>query len=135
MSFRLLVALGAAGLGALGLFPGSSPSPPEAAPPGQLQETPWAFTSPRRPALPKTQNRAWESNPIDAFILARLEENQLAPSPRADRLTLLRRVTVDLTGLPPSLAEQEAFLADETADAYEKVVDRLLASPRYGERW
>jgi hypothetical protein len=78
---------------------------------------------------------SWASNPIDAFILTRLEAKQLNPSPRADKLTLLRRVTFDLTGLPPTLAEQEAFLADTSADAYQKIVDRLLASPHYGERW
>ena len=73
-------------------------------------------------------------NPIDAFILARLEKEGLKPSPEADKVTLLRRVTFDLTGLPPTPAEVDAFVADKSPDAYEKVVDRLLASPRYGER-
>ena len=73
-------------------------------------------------------------NPIDAFVLARLEREGLQPSPEADKPTLLRRVTLDLTGLPPTPAEVDAFLADKSPNAYEKVVDRLLASPRYGER-
>jgi hypothetical protein len=95
----------------------------------------WAFRTPCRPALPQIRDAAWVVNPIDAFILARLEKQDLAPSRRADKLTLLRRVTFDLTGLPPTVAEQEAILADKSTSAYEKVVDRLLASPRYGERW
>ncbi len=95
----------------------------------------WAYTSPRRPAIPQVRNSNWVRNPIDAFILARLEKQNLQPSPRADKLTLLRRVTFDLTGLPPTVAEQEAFLADDSPNAYEKVVDRLLDSPHYGERW
>jgi hypothetical protein len=81
------------------------------------------------------KDKNWVANPIDAFLLARLEAEGLAPSPRADKLRLLRRVTFDLTGLPPTVAEQEAFRADTSADAYRKVVERLLASPRYGERW
>ncbi|HEY7308419.1 MAG TPA: DUF1549 and DUF1553 domain-containing protein [Gemmataceae bacterium] len=93
------------------------------------------FQSPRRPALPTIKDKSSISNPIDAFILAALEEKGLTPSPRADRLRLLRRVTFDLTGLPPTIAEQEAFRNDTSPDAYGKVVDRLLASPRYGERW
>ena len=77
---------------------------------------------------------AWVRNPIDAFVLARLEREGLTPSPEADRETLIRRVTLDLTGLPPTPAEVDAFLHDNSPNAYEKVVDRLLASPRYGER-
>ena len=98
-------------------------------------ERAWAYQPPQRPPVPAVTNNAWVVNPIDAFILARLEAAGLAPSPRADKLTLLRRVTFDLTGLPPTLEEQQAFLADDSPDAYCKVVDRLLASPRYGERW
>ena len=94
----------------------------------------WAFVAPGRPAVPRVQNPEWPRNPIDHFILAELEKNALAPAPAAARETLLRRVTLDLTGLPPTLAELDAFLADTSADAYEKVVNRLLASPRYGER-
>jgi hypothetical protein len=93
----------------------------------------WAFTAPRRPALPQVVDAAWPRNPIDSFILARLEREGLRPSPPADRTALIRRVTLDLTGLPPTPAEVDAFLADTSADAYEKVVDRLLRSPRYGE--
>jgi mono/diheme cytochrome c family protein len=99
----------------------------------------WAFVPPMRHALPKVRpqaepgNEGWVRNAIDAFILARLERAGLQPSPEADRTTLLRRVTLDLTGLPPTPAEVDAFLADTSPNAYEKVVDRLLRSPRYGE--
>jgi len=92
--------------------------------------THWAFRPPVRPAVPPGGR-----HPIDAFLFAKLQANGLTFSPPAERLTLLRRVTVDLTGLPPTPAEQDAFLADQSPDAYEKVVDRLLASPRHGERW
>ena len=81
------------------------------------------------------KNLTWVKNPLDAFVLARLEVKGLQPSPPADRRTLLRRVTFDLTGLPPTPEEFKAFLNDKSADAYEQVVKRLLASPRYGERW
>ena len=98
----------------------------------------WSFTAPVRPALPEVRSvlhqTGWIRNPIDNFILARLEREGLAPSPEADHALLLRRVTFDLTGLPPTVAELDAFLADRSPDAYEKAVDRLLASPRYGER-
>jgi hypothetical protein len=93
----------------------------------------WAFVAPKKSELPKVRNPMWERNPIDAFILARLDTAGLAPSPEADRTTLIRRVTLDLTGLPPTPEEVEAFLADPSPDAYEKVVDRLLASRRFGE--
>jgi 3',5'-cyclic AMP phosphodiesterase CpdA len=95
----------------------------------------WPFQPPQRPEVPEVANKGWVINPIDAFILHALEEEGLAPSPQADKLTLLRRVTFDLTGLPPTLAEQQAFLQDGSPEAYQKVVERLLASPRYGERW
>ncbi len=94
----------------------------------------WAFVPPGRSAPPAVKATRWVRNPIDAFVLARLEREKLSPSAEADRATLLRRVTLDLTGLPPTLAELDAFLADRSPDAYEKVVDRLLASPRYAER-
>jgi hypothetical protein len=95
----------------------------------------WAFRTPVRPALPAVRNSAWVRNAIDAFIAAEQEKRGLVPQPAADRRLLLRRVYVDLIGLPPTRAEQAAFLADPAPDAYEKVVERLLASPRYGERW
>ncbi|HEX8204415.1 MAG TPA: DUF1549 domain-containing protein, partial [Isosphaeraceae bacterium] len=95
----------------------------------------WAFVPPVRPEIPDVRERAWVRNPIDAFILAGLEENELPHAPEADRATLLRRVSFDLTGLPPTPDELAAFLADTSPDAYETQVDRLLASPHYGERW
>jgi hypothetical protein len=94
----------------------------------------WAFVAPKAPAAPEVRNRAWRRNPVDDFVLARLEREGLAPSPEADRATLLRRVSLDLTGLPPTPEEVDAFLTDASPDAYERVVGRLLASPRYGER-
>jgi hypothetical protein len=94
----------------------------------------WSFLVPRRSSLPRVQDAAWPRNAIDSFVLARLEREGLRPSSEADRITLLRRVTLDLTGLPPTPAEVGAFLKDASPNAYEKVIDRLLASPRYGER-
>lgn len=94
----------------------------------------WAFLSVRRPAIPEVRRQDWPRNPIDFFILARLEREGLAPAREADKVTLLRRVSLDLTGLPPTPEEADAFLNDPSPDAYEKVVDRLLASPRYAER-
>ncbi len=94
----------------------------------------WSFEPVKSPALPVVSKSAWVRNPIDRFALARLDAEKLPPSPEADRATLIRRVTLDLTGLPPTPAEVDAFLADKSANAYEKLVDRLLASPRYGER-
>jgi hypothetical protein len=88
----------------------------------------WSFLAPRRPALPTVKKPSWVRNGIDAFVLSRLEREGLPPSPEADRTTLLRRVTLDLTGLPPTPAEVDTFLADRSPDAYEKVVDRLLCS-------
>jgi hypothetical protein len=94
----------------------------------------WSFILPKRPALPRVSDGAWPRNPIDYFILARLEADGLRPSPEAKKTTLIRRVTLDLTGLPPTPVEVDAFLADSSDDAYEKLVDRLLDSPRFGER-
>jgi len=95
----------------------------------------WAFIAPRRPDVPVIEDKtAVVRNPIDAFVVARLKKEGLAQAPEAPKEKLLRRVTLDLTGVPPSLEEIDAFLADQSPDAYEKVVDRLLASPRYGER-
>ncbi len=95
----------------------------------------WAFQPVRRPPVPEVRGRAWVRTPVDAFVLARLEAVGLRPSPPADRRTLLRRVTLDLTGLPPTPDEQRAFLDDPSPDAFAKVVDGLLARPQYGERW
>ncbi len=94
----------------------------------------WAFIPPKRVELPAVKRTAWIRNPIDSFVLARLEREGLAPSIEADRATLLRRLSFDLTGLPPATAELDAFLKDKSADAYERQVDRLLGSPHYGER-
>jgi len=94
----------------------------------------WAFISPVRPELPANSNDARGVNPIDAFVRARLNVEGIAPAPRADRATLLRRVSLDLTGLPPTPEEVDAFLKDTSPQAYETVVDRLFASPRYGEQ-
>jgi hypothetical protein len=93
----------------------------------------WSFEAPKLPAIPESVHPGWTNRPIDRFILSRLQREGLAPNPEADRRTLIRRVTLDLTGLLPTAAETEAFLQDTSADAYEKVVDRLLSSPRYGE--
>ncbi|MBK5291482.1 MAG: PSD1 domain-containing protein [Acidobacteriia bacterium] len=95
----------------------------------------WAFVAPVRPALPAVKNKSWPSNPVDQFVLARLEMESLRPSAQAGKLTLLRRLSLDLTGLPPTIQEVDAFLKDSSPKAYQKQVDRLLASPHYGERW
>jgi hypothetical protein len=95
----------------------------------------WAFQKLTNPAVPAKAANGWGRNPVDAFVHAKLAAKGIAPSPEAGKVTLLRRVYFDLTGLPPSTADVQAFLADNSTDAYEKVVDRLLASPQYGERW
>jgi len=95
----------------------------------------WAFKKPVRPSVPAVKNSAAVANPIDAFILAKLEEKGLTPSPRADKRTLIRRAYFDLHGLPPTKDQVETFLNDARPDAWQRVVDSLLASPRYGERW
>ncbi len=100
---------------------------------GAPVEPHWAFIKPERPELPAVANAAWVKNPIDRFVAARLQSAGLAPAPEADRRTLARRVCLDLTGLPPEPALVEAFVADGAPDAYERLVDQLLASPRYGE--
>jgi hypothetical protein len=106
---------------------------------GAVWEKHWSFIPPKRKDPPAVSDPKWPRNPIDSFVLAGLDHESLKPSPEADRMTLLRRVTFDLTGLPPTLAEMDAFARDSSPNAYEKVVDRLLASPRYGEhmaiRW
>ncbi|MBR89671.1 MAG: hypothetical protein CMO66_00130 [Verrucomicrobiales bacterium] len=95
----------------------------------------WAFIAPQRHAPPTVRQADWPRNPIDQFILSEIEKANLTPSPQADRLTLLRRLHLDLIGLPPSPDEAEAFLTDKRPDAYERIVDKLLASPHFGERW
>jgi mono/diheme cytochrome c family protein len=95
----------------------------------------WAFQPPQRGTPPRVTRTAWTNNPIDAFLLAKMSAKGLKPSPRADRRTLIRRAYLDLTGLPPAPEEVEAFVQDKAPDAYAKLVDCLLASPHYGERW
>ena len=95
----------------------------------------WAFVAPIQSPLPRIKRADWVRNPIDAFVLARLEKEGLTPSPEAEKPTQLRRASLDLIGLPPTPAEVNAFLADKSPNAYETQVDRLLASPHYGERW
>jgi hypothetical protein len=97
--------------------------------------THWAFKPIRHPVPPAVNNKRWVQNAIDAFVLAKLEENSMTPSRQADKRTLIRRATYDLTGLPPTPREVEDFLADRSDEAFARVVDRLLGSPRYGERW
>src|SRR5204863_2175855 len=96
----------------------------------------WAFVKPTLPPIPISTNpQSPGRNPIDAFIRARLAKAGLKPAPEADRYTLIRRVSLDLTGLPPTVAEVDAFVKDNSPDAYEKLVDRLLAKPTFGEHW
>ncbi len=97
---------------------------------GAPYPTHWAYVKPSRPAVPAVRHRKWPRNPIDAFILARLEKEGLVPSPPADRRTLIRRVSLDLTGLPPTIEEVDRFLADKSPRAYEALVDRLLLKAR-----
>src|SRR5262249_31945342 len=89
----------------------------------------WAFQKVGKPSVPAVKDREWARNPIDAFILTKLEQKKVKPNPPADRITLIRRATLDLTGLPPTPEDVQAFLADRSSDAFAKVVDRLLASP------
>src|SRR5213082_573673 len=95
----------------------------------------WAFIPPVRSELPAVKQKSWPRTPIDYFILARLEKEDIKPAPEADRITLIRRLSLDLIGLPPTIAEVDEFVSDRRPDAYERVVERLLASPHYGERW
>src|SRR5262245_43443377 len=95
----------------------------------------WAFKAPERSPLPQVNDHRWVQSPIDAFVLARLETEQIAPSPEADRRTLIRRLSLDLLGLPPTPDACKSFLEDKRADAYEGLVDRLLASAHFGEHW
>ena len=95
----------------------------------------WAFVPPKEPSVPQVKDQSWVKSPIDAFIRAGLEAKGLTPAPPADKRTLIRRATFDLTGLPPKPEEVRAFLEDQSPEAFARVLDRLLASPRYGERW
>jgi Protein of unknown function (DUF1549)/Planctomycete cytochrome C len=95
----------------------------------------WSLRKPQLPVVPAVKNGKWLRNDIDAFVLEKLEARGLAPAAEADKRTLIRRLTFDLTGLPPSAAEIAQFNADSSPQAYERLIDRLLASPRYGERW
>ncbi len=95
----------------------------------------WAFRPLRRPEPPLVRNQAWVRNPIDNFVLARLESEGIEPAPEADKVTLLRRRSLDLAGLPPSPEQSSEFLADDSSRAYEKLLDRLLESEHYGEKW
>lgn len=95
----------------------------------------WAYQKVVKPAAPVVKDHDWSQNPIDAFVMAKLQDKNLRPNPPADKIALLRRAALDLTGLPPTPDEVQAFLADNSPDAYAKVIDRLLASPQYGERW
>src|SRR5262245_22523864 len=99
------------------------------------QKSFWSFQPVKNPTAPKVKNAGWSKNAIDRFILGALEVKGLKPAPAADRRTLIRRASLDLIGLPPTPEEVDGFLADRSPDAFAKVVDRLLASPRYGERW
>jgi hypothetical protein len=117
-----------------------APAPAESANPSgpSIQEKAkahWAFQPVREPKIPAVKNHRWARNPLDSFVLAKLESYDLEPSPEADKRTLIRRATYDLTGLPPTPAEVAAFVADRSPDAFDKVVERLLASQQYGERW
>jgi hypothetical protein len=109
------------------------PLPSPGSPRPDPAENHWAFKAPVRPAVPN--GGAWVRNPIDAFVLQRLQREGLSPSPEADRVTLIRRLYLDLIGLPPTPQEVDAFVADTRPDAYEQLVERLLASPHHGERW
>jgi len=99
------------------------------------QKSFWSLQPVKKPSVPAVKTKQWVNNAVDAFVLAKLEEKQLQPNPAADKITLLRRVTIDLTGLVPTPEEIQAFVSDNSPTAYEKVIDRLLASPAYGERW
>jgi hypothetical protein len=117
------------------LGPGATPGASTEKKFTEQQRRYWAFQKVAKPAVPVVKDPDWDKNPIDAFIAAKLQDKKINPNPPADKITLLRRATMDLIGLPPTPEEVQAFLADTSPDAYAKVVDRLLASPHYGERW
>ena len=101
---------------------------------GAEYEQHWAFSAPKRPAEPKVEQQSWGRTPIDRFVLAKLEAAGVKPSPEADRATLIRRLSIDLIGLPPTPAEVDTFVADTDPQAYDRLVERLLSSQHYGER-
>ena len=118
------------------LFAVLAPQPGSAAssfPASQRQH--WAFQKVKRPALPKAAASEWVRNPLDVFVLEKLRGKGIHPGPPADKIALIRRASFDLIGLPPTPEEVRAFLEDDSPNAFEKVLDRLLASPNYGERW
>ena len=148
LTVRVTAALAACVLGALAVLPGAAQR--KAAPGAKAAEAPvhlipprvtaetkrfWSFQPVRRPKVPAVRNGGWVRNPIDAFVLSRLEASHFAPNGPASRPALIRRAYYDLIGLPPSPEAVRAFVADASPNAYEKVVDRLLASPQYGEKW
>ena len=110
-------------------------APWEASASQSVASTWWSFKKPVRPAVPAVKNSSWVRTPIDAFVLAELEKKGLKPAPPADKRTLLRRAYFDLLGLPPTPEEVRQFIVDTSPDAFAKVVEKLLASPHYGERW
>jgi len=112
-----------------------APWPDDAAAGATAGNSHWAFQPPQRPQLPSVRNKRWPRNAIDYFVLARLDHEAIKPSPEADHTTLIRRLNLDLLGLPPTPEEVKTFLKDNSPDAYERLVDRLLASPHFGERW
>ena len=128
----ILIALVALAATAGDAAPAADPTEPSWS---AAQRSHWSFISAKRPPVPAVKDATWVKNPVDAFILRELEAAELKPAPEANKVTLIRRLTFDLTGLPPTTAEVDAFLADDRYDAYERLVDRLLLSPRYGERW
>jgi hypothetical protein len=129
----LLIGLLCLGVTAVALLPTTPAAEPDPGRPAAGKH--WAYRKPIRSRLPAVKDTHWPRNAIDSFLLARLEQEGLRPAPEADRATLIRRLSLDLIGLPPSVTEVDAFLADARPDAYERLVERLLASPRYGERW
>ena len=131
MRFRSAILLGLGALTSLLLLSSTVPDKSFT----QSDRDYWALKPVRRPDVPKVRHVSWVRNPIDAFILKRLEDKHIQPGVEADRITLIRRVTFDLTGLPPAPVEVDGFVDDQSPGAYERLVDRLLASPRYGERW
>ena len=133
VSLGLALTIGT-GLGLISARAASPAGPPEPAWTAEQRQH-WSYLPPRRPEPPAVKRETWVRNPIDRFILSQVEQFGLEPAPEAGRVALIRRVRFDLTGLPPSPEEVAAFVADSRPDAYERLVDRLLDSPQYGERW